>query len=295
MTAPPDRSGLQSLPPGTIDLHVHTAPDVVARRLDDLTLAEGGPGAGLLGAVLKSHDAPTAGRAWLTRRARPGFLAYGSVALNRAVGGLNPAAVDALARTGEGVGRIVWLPTRDAANERERKGGAGPSVAVTDGGRPVRALHEVAERAAAHGLILASGHLDPAEALAVFRAVRPLGGALLATHATAPVTPFSPEQVIEALDLGAWIEICARHLLARRADAALPLEDAVDHAAALIRRFGPERLVLSSDLGDPRFPAPAEGLAAAARALAARGVADAALEAMLVANPARLLGGHGDG
>jgi len=37
--------------------------------------------------------------------------------LNRAVGGVNPAAVERMARVQGGYGRVVWMPTFDSENE----------------------------------------------------------------------------------------------------------------------------------------------------------------------------------
>ena len=42
------------------DLHVHVAPDVIARRIDDLDLAKEFLAKGLRGFILKSHYFPTA-------------------------------------------------------------------------------------------------------------------------------------------------------------------------------------------------------------------------------------------
>lgn len=275
------------LPAGTIDLHVHVAPDAAVRRIDALDLARSST---LVGAVFKGHHAPTGGVAALVRREEPGFFAFGSVALNHAVGGLNPAAVEALAQVGAGVGRIVWLPTRDAANDIARKGRAEHPVIVVDGGRPVAALFAVTEAARVHGLVLASGHLAPAETAAVFAALAQSGVQLLATHVTAAITPFTPDELMAVMGSGAIAEICARNLLMRRSDCAIPDVDRVANAVALIRRFGADRFVLSSDLGDPRYPDPIEGLSAIVQALGRAGLGDAALEDMLVTTPRQIVG-----
>ena len=95
-------------------MHVHVAPDVIERRLSDLDLASEFLTHGLRGFVLKSHYVPTAERAAVVRQVRPGLEAVGSITLNHAVGGLNPAALEISARLGA---RVVWMPTVDAANE----------------------------------------------------------------------------------------------------------------------------------------------------------------------------------
>ena len=95
-------------------LQVHVAPDVIARRIDDIDLAKEFLGRGLKGFVLKSHYFPTAERAVVVSKAVPGIRAMGAITLNHSVGGLNPVALELAGRSGC---KIVWMPTVDAANE----------------------------------------------------------------------------------------------------------------------------------------------------------------------------------
>src|SRR5919201_289306 len=95
---------------GGYDPHVHIAPDVMERRIDDLELARRFGEQGLAGFVLKSHYVPTAERASVVRAAGPRIDAGGAITLNASVGGLNPIAVEIAARGGA---RWVWLPTVD--------------------------------------------------------------------------------------------------------------------------------------------------------------------------------------
>src|SRR5919204_503348 len=57
---------------GGFDLHVHIAPDVIERRIDDVALARRFEEVGLAGFVLKSHYVPTAERAAVVRGVVPG-------------------------------------------------------------------------------------------------------------------------------------------------------------------------------------------------------------------------------
>ena len=93
---------------------MHVAPDVIARRIDDLDLAKEFLERGLAGFVLKSHYFPTAERAQIVNKVVPGIRAYGAIVLNHSIGGLNPVAVELAGRSGC---KIVWMPTVDAANE----------------------------------------------------------------------------------------------------------------------------------------------------------------------------------
>ncbi len=106
---------------GAFDTHIHIAPDVVERRIDDISLARRFGGLGMAGFILKSHYGSTAERAAVVRAAVPGVQVLGALALNRAVGGMNPLAVEVAAREGA---RTVWFPTVDSVNEsHERESG----------------------------------------------------------------------------------------------------------------------------------------------------------------------------
>ena len=109
---------------GGYDLQVHVAPDVIARRIDDLDLAREFLARKLKGFVLKSHYAPTYERAKVVTKASPGITAFGAITLNHSVGGLNPVALEIAGRSGN---KIVWMPTVDAENET-----AGRSDGPTD-------------------------------------------------------------------------------------------------------------------------------------------------------------------
>ena len=74
-----------------VDVHVHIAPDVVERRIDDVGLARRCEEVGLAGFVLKSHYTSTAERAAVVRGVVPGIAALGAIVLNRAIGGHQPA------------------------------------------------------------------------------------------------------------------------------------------------------------------------------------------------------------
>src|SRR6476469_7592763 len=171
---------------GAFDTHIHVAPDVVPRRIDDISLARRFAELGLAGFQLKSHYTSTAERASVVRAAVPGVEVLGSLTLNRAVGGMNPLAVEIAAREGA---RTVWLPTVDSVNEsheREAPRGAKvpvwvklqlelreqgleiPPVPVVDQtGEILPATRTVLEMIARHQMVLATGHLSRDEIFAI--------------------------------------------------------------------------------------------------------------------------------
>jgi len=109
-----DQETVRGLLRGAFDLHVHSAPDVLPRKFDDVELAKRTLSSGMAGFVLKSHYICTADRATMLREMFPAVQAFGALSLNNSVGGLNPIAVDIAGRLGN---KVVWFPTVDSANE----------------------------------------------------------------------------------------------------------------------------------------------------------------------------------
>src|SRR5207247_5227474 len=82
-----DQDTARGLIAGAYDMHVHSGPDVMPRKFDDVLLAERVRDSGMAGFVIKSHYVCTADRAALIRQLYPDVHAYGGVVLNNAVGG----------------------------------------------------------------------------------------------------------------------------------------------------------------------------------------------------------------
>src|SRR5215831_16795385 len=59
---------------------------------------------------------PPRTRAWFARKHVAGLKVFGGIALNSPAGGINPDAVNWMARMQGGYGRLVWFPTFDSDN-----------------------------------------------------------------------------------------------------------------------------------------------------------------------------------
>jgi len=258
------------------DLHVHSAPCVLPRIADDRQTVEWYEQADFAGCVLKGHAEPTTGRAVAAgdgRRVR----VRGAIVLNRAVGGLNPDAVDAALALGA---RIVWMPTIDAQGHLDaglpRPPGASQSGGLAVPPRDPRGeerCRQILAAVAAADAVAATGHLSASEAAWFVRAARDAGvRRILLTHPTFTVPRLAPADLETFVALGAVVEITAYQLLHQ------PGCDAAALAAA-VRAAGIENVVLSSDGGQPDSPPAPEALQLLVDALAAQGLDRAALEA----------------
>ena len=286
---------------GGYDLQVHVAPDIIARRIDDLGLAKEFLEHGLKGFVLKSHYMSTAERAKVVTAAVPGIHAYGAITLNHSVGGLNPVAVDIAGRSGA---KIVWFPTVDAENEtaglptggnkklpfwaeiqREisAMGIAPPRMTVLDAdGNLTSATRSCIELIAKHDMILATGHLGRKEIFALVKAAREAKvRKVLVTHAEFPSQNLTADEQKQLADYGAMIEHCFTTMHTGKATWSGVFQ--------AIRATGPERCLLSTDLGQTINPPVAEGFALFAQTLLDGGFTAAEVHRMAVTNSAYLV------
>jgi hypothetical protein len=292
--APSDRA--RELLRGAYDTHMHISPDVVERRIDDLSLARKFAELGMAGFVLKSHYGSTAERASVVRAAVPGVDVRGAIALNRAVGGINPLAVEIAAREGA---RTVWLPTVDSVNEsheREAPPGAkvpvwvklqldlreqgieiDPVPVVDEHGNVLPALLEVLGMIARHDMLLATGHLSRDEIFAVVDAAVDAGVKdIVVTHPEFPSQDLSTEDQISLADKGALLERCFT----------TPHTGKVswERWIANIRAAGPENSVLSTDLGQVFNPPVEDGMALMVDRLLEAGFGEEEVYVMAVVN-----------
>jgi len=280
-----DSAAINQVLQGTIDIHVHAAPDNVPRSIDGLDVAKLARTRGMRGIVLKNHYEPTATLAFFARKEAPGLEAFGGIDLNLTVGGMNPAAVEHMTQMTGGWGRVVWMSTFDAENQVRYSKENRPFVSVSRGGQLLPETKAVIAVVAKHRLTLATGHVSSVEALMLLREARQQGVShLVVTHAmNAPILMDVPDMQ-EAAKLGAFIEF-AGSTMANAGAAAR-----VESYANAIRKVGPEFCILSSDLGQAGNPLPPDGYAAFLIAMRAKGFTAQEIDTMSKTNPARLLG-----
>ncbi len=284
---------------GAYDTHMHISPDVVERKIDDITLARKFAELGMDGFVLKSHYGSTAERAAVVRSAVPETNVLGAIALNRAVGGINPLAVEIAAREGA---RTVWLPTVDSVNEsHERDAVGGPQVKVPvwvklqldlreqgieippvpvvneSDGTVLPDVREVLGMIARHNMLLATGHLGRDEIFAVVDAALEQGVRdIVITHPEFPSQDLSVDDQKELADRGALLERCFTTPHTGKVTWERWIEN--------IRATGPENSVLSTDLGQVFNPPVEDGMALMVDRLLDAGFKDEEVYVMAVVN-----------
>lgn len=270
---------------GVIDIHVHADPDSIARSIDAFDLAKIAKERGMRALVLKNHYEPTASLAWSVRKFVPGIEIFGGIDLNRAVGGVNPAAVERMVMIKGGYGRVIWMPTFDSENQVRYSKENRPFVSVAKNGTLLPESKQVIALAAKHGLLLETGHSSPEECLMILREGKQAGVRhMVVTHAMVAPVRMSIPQMKEAAALGAYIEFVYNALLGS------PPELTFADYTRAIREVGPEHCILASDLGQAVNPIHTDGLVAFFAGLKKVGFSQAEIDLMAKTNPARALG-----
>ena len=289
---------------GAYDLHVHTGPDLSQRKLDDFDYTERLKKIGMKGFVIKSHYFNTAERARLVKKFHPDFNPIGAIALNNSVGGINPTAVEMAAKDGA---KLVWMPTFDAENEiqymfnqtgyeelppwaqvqfdRRKEGKSQTGITVLEDGKLKEPVQEVLKIVVENDLILATGHLNKTEIFALVSAAKGQGvRKVVITHPTFSSIALSKEDQKELADLGAFLEICVGCITPQYG---ATWEDIYE----TVRYVGPEKFILSSDLGQMNNPFPDEGLIEAVKNLSENGFTDSEIRKITTENTSFLAEG----
>ena len=286
---------------GFIDTHVHTGPAPFRRLGDTIDVAHWCREAGMAAIVVKSHFEATIAKVYHARKEIPDLEVFAGIALNRGVGGVNPAAAEQALRQDA---KVVWMPTIDARNHVRVFGapggfgaiGAGsydrgptvkaePAYGVLDGGRLTAEAKDVVDVVAAYGAVLATGHLgaDEIQALVDY-AVGKGFRRIVVTHPEMQCPNLALDVQVALAKEGCKMEYCAVNCM--------PMFQAVsaDRMKEAIEAVGPENAIIATDSGQPFSPKTPDMFRMFAQVLHEKGLDLDAIAAMAIRNPAELLG-----
>jgi hypothetical protein len=282
---------------GAVDMHCHPHPDLFPRLADDLEVVQHAGQVGLRAVMIKCHSEPTVSRAYLAEKISPGVRVFGGIVLNRAVGGINPAAAEAALKLGA---KEVWMPTVDAAYHGEMHGGTGGydvqtsgaaaapkvGISVTDEkGALTPETLEVLDLVAQHGAILGTCHISPKEIHALVTEARARGvEKIVITHPFFKVPNLDVEDLKTLSSQGAYAEFgyCTVSPMWHYAT--------VTKVADAINTIGASHALLVSDTGQRHNPMPADALRIFAQSVFESGVSEEDVHTLIAVNPAELLG-----
>ena len=283
---------------GFYDTHVHTGPSPFRRIGDSSEIARWCADAGMAGIVVKSHFEATISKAYHANKDVPELKSFSGIALNRGVGGINPASVEQALSQGA---KVVWFPTIDARHHAEVFGAVGTfgwaSMTVAKSHRP-RGQYtvlqdgklsddakEVIDLVGAYDAILETGHISRAEIMAVVDyAVGKRLRKIMITHPEYATPKLDIDTQVELAKVGCYLEYCA--------GSCMPMQHMVipEEIKAMIEAVTPDRAVLATDSGQPFHARPPDQLRLFAQTLHEFGVSEADIRKMAIRNPAYLLG-----
>lgn len=288
---------------GAVDMHYHSGPSPFPRRMDVTEAARHYDAAGFRAVVMKSHHHSTVMEILALRPHTLKDLAvevYGGIALNGAVGGLNPMAVDLALRMG---GRVVWFPTMSSgahlAYHEIHHDSPFPTSSIgdlmsesrttvlDDEGRLKPEVHEIVRLIRESDAVLSFGHMGPEEIEPVLAEAKALGVERLLLNHPDFVLGVSEEQVAAYVAQGVYVE----HSIGMYNDRS-PRKRVfpMDQLIRWIKVVGVDRTTIGSDVGQLAVPTGVETYRRVVELLLGNGVAAGDVERMVGLNPAELLG-----
>lgn len=283
---------------GAIDMHTHPGPSPFPRRMSILDAAKDAATAGFRAIVAKSHHHSMQTDILALQGAGLNEVpvkVFGGVALNGAVGGLNPYAVELSLRLG---GKVVWFPTISSNahidfHHHHESGFPVSAVPLSDekpisildeSGKLVPAAHEVIEVIRQEEAVLNCGHLPAAEIDVLVPAAFAAGVTRVVVSHPDFVVGAAPDRIADWSRQGAYVEHCLAMLVGRKPD-----EQPMKKIADFYKAAGPQRTIFSSDLGQRGNPLPVTAYRRMVRAMLDEGVAADDVRAMTGGNAATLL------
>ena len=285
---------VQKLLEGSIDVHIHSSPDIFPRIMNDIDLAQTAKQEGMRAILIKSHVVITADRAEIASQ-QADFPVFGAIALNLPVGGLNLEAVEVALKMGA---KEVWMPTIHASHYVAQKDHV-PTLAkaVKEGVKGIYLLNEdgslkeelypIFKKIAEYDVALGTGHITLQEAKKVVKEAAKVGvEKIIVTHPLATFVNYSNEDMKEVLDNGALFLEHVFNDVTRQV--AYPITQ--KKIADAIRAIGAKYIVMSTDSGQWLNPIPAQSMGIYIKDMLDLGISEDDVRTMVSTNPARMLG-----
>ena len=285
---------VQRLLEGSIDVHIHSAPDIFPRIMNDIDLALTAKQEGMRAILIKNHVVITADRAEIASQVAD-FPVYGAIALNLPVGGLNLEAVEVALKMGA---KEVWLPTIHASHYVAQKDHV-PTLAkavkadvkgiylLKEDGTLKEELYPIFKKIAEYDVALGTGHITSREAKVAVREAAKVGvKKIIVTHPLATFVNYTNEDMKEVLDKGAMFLEHVFNDVTRQV--AYPITQ--KKLADAIRAIGAKYIVMSTDSGQWLNPIPAQSMGIYIKDMLDLGISEDDVRLMVKTNPARMLG-----
>jgi len=297
VTDPSVIAHIDSLLKGAVDMHCHSGPSVMPRRLDHIEALEEAGAAGMRALLFKDHyySATPVTELLQGRYKRLGVQLLSGVPLNDTCGGLNPYAVDHGLKLGA---RMVWMPTFSAANHireshrrvmLQTKQPMLPPTMITvvdPRGRIKDEVKFILDQIAEHDAVLSAGHLHISEIWPLFEEAKKRGvNRRLVQHPTYTIGA-SLADITKLTGDGAYVE----HSLCMYIEGSRFQHWTAAELKEVILAGSVAKTILGSDLGQVKNPTPVTGFRAVIKLCLDQGFSDAEIRLLVGGNAARLMG-----
>ncbi|MGF6906361.1 DUF6282 family protein [Fusobacterium sp. PH5-44] len=251
-----DNDKIKELLKGAYDLHTHSYPSHVQRDLNDFQLLEEASNARMGGVMIKNHYEPTGSRAMLMNSSgKYTTKAYGGIALNWPVGGLNSYAVESALNLGSS---IVWMPTRDSYNcllhgDMEGDFFKRPGIKIiNDQSKLLPEIYDIFDIVLKYNACLATGHISPEESIILCKEARKHNIKTILTHPEWERTIINKDVQMELASIGVKIEKCWYNIMEKNCTE--------EYMMSTIKEIGSENIYVSTDRGQVGKSHPAEAM-----------------------------------
>ncbi len=278
---------------GVCDIHIHCLPDTRPRCIDEFTLARQAKDSGYRAVMYKSNYWSCHDRAYLIRQMLPDFEVFGSICMNHTYGGkINVFTAEQAVKTSGGLCRCIWMPTLSADWQYQCDKLPGKGIPVVDKqGKVFPEVVKVMEICAEADIIFATGHSSPQESLILAAKAKDIGvKKFVVTHVNSLIWKLSREQIMRAIDLGAFVEYCYLPRLWGPGSGNPQFKQQSKTEFLNYVQTVPERSFISTDLGQLGNPNPIDGMRSCIIELLSAGISQKNIDLMVRKNPAFLIG-----
>jgi hypothetical protein len=291
-----NESAVERLLVGAIDLHCHSGPSIMPRKMNHAEAIRQAEAVHMKGVLFKDHYYCTAPVAELLKELMPetSVAILSGLVLNNHVGGLNRYAVEHGLKLGA---KLVWMPTLSASNHirhahRKRllptKLPMSPSTGISvldNRSEVVDEVKLILDLIAEHDGVLATGHLHISEIWPLLAEAKSRGVTrMLVNHPTFLIDA-NNDDMRELTAMGVYLE----HSICQAIDCPSKKYEA-EELSAMIQAGGVDHTIIGSDLGQAKNPTPVDGYREVIRLLLGQGYSEADIKKLVGQNAAKLIG-----